>query len=117
MYFSVVSQLQGIPGSSSMVAVDCSNTGAGTLVLKPITFKNIVGDQTVKATFDIPVSNRLSSIKTSPLFHLKLLNVSFELISPPPWISMIEKRNSCTLSFFSLLHKVLFFSPILFGAF
>uniref|UniRef100_A0A8C7KJ76 Structural maintenance of chromosomes flexible hinge domain containing 1 n=1 Tax=Oncorhynchus kisutch TaxID=8019 RepID=A0A8C7KJ76_ONCKI len=25
-------QLQGIPGSSSMVAVDCSNTGAGTLV-------------------------------------------------------------------------------------
>uniref|UniRef100_A0A8C7KNM4 Structural maintenance of chromosomes flexible hinge domain containing 1 n=1 Tax=Oncorhynchus kisutch TaxID=8019 RepID=A0A8C7KNM4_ONCKI len=50
-------QLQGIPGSSSMVAVDCSNTGAGTLVLKPITFKNIAGDQTVKATFDIPVSN------------------------------------------------------------
>uniref|UniRef100_A0A8C7RI48 Structural maintenance of chromosomes flexible hinge domain containing 1 n=1 Tax=Oncorhynchus mykiss TaxID=8022 RepID=A0A8C7RI48_ONCMY len=50
-------QLQGIPGSTSMVAVDCSNTGAGTLVLKPITFKNIAGDQTVKATFDIPVSN------------------------------------------------------------
>uniref|UniRef100_A0AAZ3NT98 SMC hinge domain-containing protein n=1 Tax=Oncorhynchus tshawytscha TaxID=74940 RepID=A0AAZ3NT98_ONCTS len=74
-------QLQGIPGSSSMVAVDCSNTGAGTLVLKPITFKNIAGDQTVKATFDIPVSNCLSSIKTSPLFHLKLLNVSFQLIS------------------------------------
>uniref|UniRef100_A0A8C8GSE6 SMC hinge domain-containing protein n=1 Tax=Oncorhynchus tshawytscha TaxID=74940 RepID=A0A8C8GSE6_ONCTS len=72
---------QGIPGSSSMVAVDCSNTGAGTLVLKPITFKNIAGDQTVKATFDIPVSNCLSSIKTSPLFHLKLLNVSFQLIS------------------------------------
>lgn len=72
MYFSVVSQLQGIPGSSSMVAVDCSNTGAGTLVLKPIALKNITGDQTVKAIFDIPVSNRLSSENTS-FFNLFLL--------------------------------------------
>uniref|UniRef100_A0A8C7KI81 Structural maintenance of chromosomes flexible hinge domain containing 1 n=1 Tax=Oncorhynchus kisutch TaxID=8019 RepID=A0A8C7KI81_ONCKI len=56
-------QLQGIPGSSSMVAVDCSNTGAGTLVLKPITFKNIAGDQTVKATFDIPSQKSVAPVQ------------------------------------------------------
>uniref|UniRef100_A0A674DGW2 Structural maintenance of chromosomes flexible hinge domain containing 1 n=1 Tax=Salmo trutta TaxID=8032 RepID=A0A674DGW2_SALTR len=56
-------QLQGIPGSSSMVAVDCSNTGAGTLVLKPITFKNIAGDQTVKATFDIPSQKNVAPVQ------------------------------------------------------
>uniref|UniRef100_A0A8C7KKK5 Structural maintenance of chromosomes flexible hinge domain containing 1 n=1 Tax=Oncorhynchus kisutch TaxID=8019 RepID=A0A8C7KKK5_ONCKI len=54
---------QGIPGSSSMVAVDCSNTGAGTLVLKPITFKNIAGDQTVKATFDIPSQKSVAPVQ------------------------------------------------------
>uniref|UniRef100_A0A8C7RL36 Structural maintenance of chromosomes flexible hinge domain containing 1 n=1 Tax=Oncorhynchus mykiss TaxID=8022 RepID=A0A8C7RL36_ONCMY len=56
-------QLQGIPGSTSMVAVDCSNTGAGTLVLKPITFKNIAGDQTVKATFDIPSQKSVAPVQ------------------------------------------------------
>ncbi|CAB1349523.1 unnamed protein product [Coregonus sp. 'balchen'] len=59
----VCCQLQGIPGSSSMVAVDCSNTGAGTLVLKPITFKNITGDQTVKATFDIPSQKSVAPVQ------------------------------------------------------
>lgn len=53
---TVMSQLQGTPGSSSMAAVDCSNTGAGQLVLKPINLKNMKGEQMIKAKFDIPVS-------------------------------------------------------------
>ena len=48
-------QLQGVPGST-LVAVDCSNTGAGQIVTKPITLKDIKKEQMVKVKFDVPVS-------------------------------------------------------------
>lgn len=46
-------QLQDVPGPS-LVAVDCSNTGAGLITTKPITLKAIKEEQIIKAKFDIP---------------------------------------------------------------
>ncbi|XP_010883741.2 structural maintenance of chromosomes flexible hinge domain-containing protein 1 [Esox lucius] len=75
-------QFQVIPGLSSVVAVDCSNTGAGTLVLKPITIKNIIGEQMVKATFDIPnqanVTPVLRDLRVVPSTRVSRLEVCCE---------------------------------------
>uniref|UniRef100_A0A6Q2ZP32 SMC hinge domain-containing protein n=1 Tax=Esox lucius TaxID=8010 RepID=A0A6Q2ZP32_ESOLU len=65
-----------------IISVDCSNTGAGTLVLKPITIKNIIGEQMVKATFDIPnqanVTPVLRDLRVVPSTRVSRLEVCCE---------------------------------------
>ncbi|XP_035269708.1 structural maintenance of chromosomes flexible hinge domain-containing protein 1 [Anguilla anguilla] len=46
-------QLQGAP-NLPMAAVDCSNSGTGLLLDKPLHIKNIQKDQVIKAKFDVP---------------------------------------------------------------
>ncbi|XP_062336135.1 structural maintenance of chromosomes flexible hinge domain-containing protein 1 [Osmerus eperlanus] len=71
-------QLQGVPGST-LVAVDCSNTGAGQIVTKPITLKDIKKEQTVKAKFDVPsqkgVVALLRELKVVPSRRVSRLEV------------------------------------------
>lgn len=53
MFSSVLWQVPELP----LVAVDCSSTGAGLLVTKPINLKIMKGEQkSIRAKFDVPVS-------------------------------------------------------------
>ncbi|KAL1006860.1 hypothetical protein UPYG_G00078180 [Umbra pygmaea] len=77
----VCCQLQVTTGSLSVMATDCSNTGAGILVSKEIALKNITGHRMVKATFNIPSQKSVAPVER----HLRVV--------PSTCVSKLEVYN------------------------
>uniref|UniRef100_A0A8C7RIF2 Structural maintenance of chromosomes flexible hinge domain containing 1 n=1 Tax=Oncorhynchus mykiss TaxID=8022 RepID=A0A8C7RIF2_ONCMY len=63
-------QLQGIPGSTSMVAVDCSNTGAGTLVEMIHVHSSLLTHQSQKSV--APVQRDLRVVPSTRVSRLEV---------------------------------------------
>ncbi|XP_061095529.1 structural maintenance of chromosomes flexible hinge domain-containing protein 1 [Conger conger] len=70
-------QLLGAP-SLPMAAVDCSNTGTGLLLDKPLYIKNVQKEQIIKAKFDVPSLKNIEVVERT----LKIM--------PSRWVAKLE---------------------------